>query len=215
MTHEADIIRDKRRHMAAPGGAHDRLVRFLVMGLPIVIGVLFALMILAPLSPRGEISFLLDRDKVQVTPNRVSVNKAMYRGADEKGRPFSVMAGNAVQKSRKLRQIEMEDLTARILLADGPAELSAREGVYDLDAESVAIPGAVNFTAADGYRMIARNVSIDMPDRRLVGEGRVEGRIPAGTFSANRLEADLQARTVSLIGNARLRMEPGSLRMPR
>lgn len=214
MTVEADIIRDKRRHMATPGGAHDRLVRFLVLALPVVIGVLFALMILAPLRPRGEISFLLDRDKVQIAPNRISVNKAMYRGLDAEGRPFAVMAGNAVQKSRKLRQIEMEDLTARILLDSGPAELTAQRGTYDFGEEEVTVPGAVNFTAADGYRMIARNVLLDLDERALVGQGRVEGRIPAGTFSADRLEADLQARTVSLIGNARLRMEPGTIRMP-
>ena len=214
MTVEADIIRDKRRHMAAPDGAHDRLVRFLTLSLPVVIGVLFALMILAPLSPRGEISFLLDREKVQVTPNRISVNKAMYRGLDADGRPFSVMAGNAVQRSRKLRRIEIEDLTARILLDSGPAELTARRGIYDFGAEQVEVPGAVNFTAADGYRMIARNVSLDLPGRTIVGKGRVEGRIPAGTFSADRIEADLQARTLSLIGNARLRMQPGSIRMP-
>lgn len=214
MTAQADIIRDKRRHMATPGGAHDRLVRFLVLTLPLIIGVLFALMILAPLSPRGEISFLLDRDKVQVTPNRISVNKAMYRGLDSDGRPFAVMAGNAVQKTRQFKQIEMEDLTARILLDNGPAELIAQAGTYNFADEIVTVPGAVNFVAADGYRMIARNVSLNLSQRRLVGTGRVEGRIPAGTFSANRLEADLQARTISLIGNARLRMQPGSLRMP-
>ncbi|WP_144097239.1 LPS export ABC transporter periplasmic protein LptC [Croceicoccus sediminis] len=215
MTAEADIIRDKRQHMAAPGGAHDKLVRFLVLVLPIAIGVLFALMILAPLSSRGEISFLLDRDKVQVTPNRISVNKAMYRGLDAEGRPFAVMAGHAVQKTREVRKIEMDDLTARILLDNGPAELSAQNGIYDFGDDTVTVPGAVNFTAADGYRMIARDVSLDLSDQKLVGTGRVEGRIPAGTFSANRLEADLQARTISLIGDARLRMEPGSLRMPR
>ncbi|WP_066558294.1 LPS export ABC transporter periplasmic protein LptC [Croceicoccus bisphenolivorans] len=214
MTLQADIIRDKRRHMARPDGAHDRLVRFLVMSLPVVIGVLFALMILAPLSPRGEVSFLLDRDEVQITPNRISVNKAMYRGLDAEGRPFAVMAGNAVQKSREVKNIEMEDLTARILLDNGPAEVSARSGTYNFAKEMVSVPGAVNFMAADGYRMIVRNVTLSLTDRRLVGTGRVEGRIPAGTFSADRLEADLQARTVSLIGNARLRMEPGSIRMP-
>ncbi len=215
MTAEADIIRDKRQHMAAPGGAHDKLVRFLVLVLPVAIGVLFALMILAPLSPRGEISFLLDRDKVQVTPNRISVNKAMYRGLDAEGRPFAIMAGNAVQKTREVRKIEMDDLTARILLDNGPAELSAQNGIYDFGDDTVSVPGAVNFMAADGYRMIARNVSLDLSEKKLVGTGRVEGRIPAGTLSADRLEADLQARTVSLIGDARLRMEPGSLRMPR
>jgi len=212
MTQQADIIRDKRRRTAQPGGTHDKLVRFLVLCLPVVIGILFALMILAPLSPRGEISFLLDRDKVQVTPNRISVNKAMYRGLDAEGRPFAVMAGNAVQRSRQVKQIEMEDLTARILLDNGPAEVTAQAGTYDFAKEVVTVPGAVNFVAADGYRMIVRNVALNLTERSIVGTGRVEGRIPAGTFSADRLEADLQARTVSLIGNARLRMQPGTLR---
>lgn len=211
---QADIVRDRRRHLARPGGAHDRLVRSLVRVLPIVIGVLFALMILAPLTPRGEVSFLLDREKVEVTPNRLSVNKAMYRGLDGEGRPFAVMAGNAVQKTREVKSIGMEDLTARILLDSGPAEVTANRGTYDFARELVAIPGALNFIAADGYRMIVRNVTLALRDKRLVGTGRVEGRVPAGTFSADRLEADLQARTVSLNGNARLRMTPGAMRMP-
>ena len=46
------------------------------------------------------------------------------------------------------------------------------------------------------------------------GNGGVSGAIPAGTFSANRLEVDLAARTVALVGDARLRMVPGLLRMP-
>lgn len=211
---QAEIVRDKRRYMARPGGAHDRLVRSLVRVLPVLIGVLFALMILAPLTPRGEVSFLLDREKVEVTPNRLAVNKAMYRGVDGEGRPFAVMAGNAVQKSREVKSIGMEDLTARILLDSGPAEVTANRGTYDFARELVAIPGALNFIAADGYRMIVRNVTLALRDKRLVGTGRVEGRVPAGTFSADRIEADLQARTVSLNGNARLRMTPGAMRMP-
>jgi lipopolysaccharide export system protein LptC len=69
-------------------------------------------------------------------------------------------------------------------------------------------------TAADGYRLEARGVSVDLPEKRMVGSGGVSGAVPAGTFSANRLEADLGARTVSLVGNARLRMVPGKMRMP-
>ena len=57
-------------------------------------------------------------------------------------------------------------------------------------------------------------VTVDLPEKTLVGSGGVSGAIPAGTFSANSLRADLQARTVSLDGNARLNMIPGKLRMP-
>jgi lipopolysaccharide export system protein LptC len=64
MTQAADLQRNQRRRWAAPGGAHDRLIRALMVVLPAGIGMVAAIMILAPLSPRGEISFLLDRNKV-------------------------------------------------------------------------------------------------------------------------------------------------------
>jgi len=38
--------------------------------------------------------------------------------------------------------------------------------------------------------------------------------VPSGTFTADRLVADLEDRTVTLEGNARLRMVPGEFRMP-
>ena len=60
-------IRNRRRLLAAPGGSHDRMVAFLGKALPTAIGLVAAVMIIVPLSPRGEISFLLDRNKVAVT----------------------------------------------------------------------------------------------------------------------------------------------------
>ena len=68
--------------------------------------------------------------------------------------------------------------------------------------------------AADGYRMRASGVSLDLGDKTLEGSGGVEGAIPAGTFRADRLDADLEERRITLTGNAQLRMVPGKLRMP-
>jgi len=214
MTADADHLRSSRRAFAAPGGSHDRLIALLSRILPAGIGVVFALLVLLPLAPRGEISFLLDRNKVAVADDRLRVDNAMYRGEDSKGRPFSLIAGEAVQKSAREPVVRMRDLEARILLDQGPALLSARSGRYNIDTEKVAVDGVVQFTAADGYRMMARDVSIDLADKSLFGEGRVEGAIPAGTFSADRIAADLAERTITLDGHARLRMEPGKLRMP-
>lgn len=214
MSQEADIIRNDRQVLAAPGGSHDRLVRFLSRALPAAIGVLAALMIVTPLSPRGEISFLLDRNKVAVVRDRLRVDNAMYRGEDDKGRPFSLTAGQAVQHSARVPVVRMRDLNARILLADGPAVLTASRGNYDFAAQRIAVEGPVQFFAADGYRMVARDISIDLNTRRMVGQGRVEGAIPAGTFGADRIMADLAERTITLDGNARLNMSPGKLRIP-
>ena len=83
-----------------------------------------------------------------------------------------------------------------------------------LEAAAMRVPGAVRMTAADGYSMLLRDVLISLTSKTVVGTGGVSGAIPAGTFSADQLEADLDARTVALQGNARLRMIPGRLRMP-
>jgi lipopolysaccharide export system protein LptC len=214
MSEQADNIRDRRRAFAAPGGSLDRAVRLLALVLPALVGAIAAAMLISPLGPRGEVSFLLDRNKVATAEDRLRVDEALYRGQDNKGREFTLSAGRAVQQSASVPIVELSDLTARMQLSDGPAVLSAPGGRYDIDRRRVDIDGTVTFAAADGYRIAARGVSVDLPGRRLVGSGGVEGAIPAGTFSANSISADLDTRTLALDGNARLRMVPGKLRMP-
>ena len=214
MTVAADTIRTQRRSLAAPGGFHDRLVHFLARGLPALVGALLAVMIITPLSPRGEISFLLDRRKVAMVNERMQVSSAMYRGQDDEGRNFSITAGSAVQRTKAKPLIELDQLTARIMLDSGPALLTANRGNYDLGKEIVDISGPINVQTSDGYRMTATNVDIDLGSKVLKSRGPVEGRIPAGTFSAERIRANLNERTVALEGNARLRMVPGKMQMP-
>jgi lipopolysaccharide export system protein LptC len=214
MSQQADQIRDRRRAFAAPGSTLDRAVRVLAVALPALVGAVVAAMLIAPLSPRGEVSFILDRNKVAVSEDRLRVDSAMYRGADKHGRPFSLSAGEAVQKRASVPVVRLQDLTARMLFADGPAVLSAPAGRYDIDRQKVMIDGMVNFLAADGYRLSARGVSVSLPDRSLLGQGRVEGSVPAGTFRADSIRADLDERSVTLEGNARLRMVPGQMRVP-
>lgn len=213
-TNEAKQLRNQRQHFAAPGGSHDRLVAFLGKALPMGVGIVAALMIITPLSPGTEVSFLLDRNKVAMIDERLSVSNAMYRGQDDGGRPFSLTAGEAVQRSSREGIVRMEDMMAQILLRDGPARISAEGGAYDIDAEVMTVDGPLRLSAADGYTMTARGVSVDLQSRVMVGDGRVEGEVPAGTFEADRIEVDIDERKISLRGNARLTMRPGELRVP-
>ena len=138
----------------------------------------------------------------------------MYRGRDNQGRPFSLLAGEAVQRSSVEGLVRMRDLVAQLLMADGPARLSADGGTYDIDAETVTVDGTVRLSASDGYAMTARGVSVDLKSRTMQGSAGVAGEVPAGTFSADTLKADLAARTIALDGNVRLTMIPGRLRKP-
>lgn len=211
MTQRADQIRNRRQLFAAPGSSHDRLVRILGMVLPAAIGVLVAFLALAPLLRNTEVSFLLDKNQVEIARERMRVTQALYRGQDSEGRPFSLEAGSAVQKNSRNPVVEMNDLAARILLKEGPGVLEAGRGNYNMDTEQVSIVGPVQFSSANGYRMVTRDVDIDLPDRSMVSRGEVTGRLPTGTFRADRLKADLAERTVTLEGRARLRMTQGGL----
>jgi lipopolysaccharide export system protein LptC len=211
MTQRADQMRNRRQLFAAPGSSHDRMVRFLGMFLPAAIGVLVAFLALAPLLRNTEVSFLLDKNQVDIARERMRVTQAMYRGQDSEGRPFSLEAGSAVQKSSRNPVVEMNDLAARILLKDGPGVLEAGRGNYNMDTEQVEVVGPVQFSSANGYRMVTRDVDIDLPKRSMVSRGEVTGRLPTGTFRADRLKANLAERTVTLEGRARLRMTQGGL----
>lgn len=209
MTLAADRMRSRRQVFAAPGGSHDRVVRLLAIVLPGLIGVLAAIMLLAPLTPRGEISFLLDRTKVAIVDDRLRVVSAMYRGRDDKGRMFTIEAGSAVQHSVHRQVVEMNAITARFVAGQGPAILTAGAGWYDLVHQVMHVPGKIDFEASDGYSMQTSAAAIDLDSHSLTSDGPVDGRIPSGTFSADRIVASLDDHRVTLDGHAHLHMVPG------
>jgi len=149
-TEEAQRQRRGRQRQAAPGGFHDRLIKILAIALPMATGAIVAFLVIAPFSPRSEVSFILDRDKVEQVDERLRVDNATYRGADKKGRPFSLVADEAVQKSSKEGIVRLDEVIARILLADGPAQLTADGGEYTIADELLKVRGPVMLRATDG-----------------------------------------------------------------
>lgn len=200
--------RTRRQRRAAPGSAHDRLIATLMVALPIAIGVLAAFLVMAPLFMRGDTSFVLDKNKVDVAQERMRLRAAEYRGQDSKGQPFVIDAGSAVQKSSAEPVVQLQELAAGIRLPDGPARLTAPRGRYDMRSEQVDVLGPIQFRAANGYSLDTVNATVDLKTRRLQSGGAVTGTTSMGNFSGDRLDADLEARTVRLTGNARLRIDP-------
>ena len=209
----ADTMRARRQAFAAPGGFHDRLVRMLGIALPAAVGVVVATMVVTPLFPRGDVSFLLDRNKVAVTDQRLRVDQATYRGQDNKGRTFTVSAGSAIQHSAAEPVVALRDLTARLQFDDGAALVVAPTARYDIRSDMMKVDGPVDFRRADGYHMVTSGLAIDLKHRSATGAGGVSGTVPTGSFRADRVSADLAARTVVLDGGAHLHMEQHGLHL--
>lgn len=212
MSDNADRERTKRQLSAAPGGGHDRLVRALRVILPSMIGMLLAVLAFSPFSGTQELSFVLAKNEVNMAKERMRLTEAVYRGEDSKGRPFSIRAGSAVQKSSAEPLLRMTDLSARILMPDGAASILAGYGIYDLDTETMRVTGPLSFDSGNGYSLIASNVQLAMKTRQLQSFGPVSGHTKVGTFNAGSLRADLDARTVTLSGGAHLRIDQNAIR---
>lgn len=212
MSELAEQSRDERRQWAAPGSAHDRIIRSAMIILPVAIGLLAAILLITPLLARSEVSFVLDKDKVALAKERMRVSEALYRGQDDKGQPFTLHAGSGVQQTSRVPVIQMTDLSARMLLDDGPAVLTTRNANYNMTSENIRVPGEVLFRSQGGYSLQTRGVGVDMKARTMASDTPVDGKMPLGTFRGDRMHADLNGRTVRLDGHARLHIVQGAAR---
>ena len=212
MSDAADRGREAKQQWAVPGSQHDRVIRFAKIALPAAVGVLIAFLALAPLDRSGDVSFILDKNKVENAPERMRVDVARYSGEDDQGRNFQIVAKSAVQRSSELPIVDIRGMMARLSLAQGPVTLMANFARYNLDEQLVRVVGPVRATGPDGYLLNTSDVSVDLKKRQITGSGGVQGRMRLGQFSAGRLTADLGARTVTLDQGARLKIVQGAVR---
>jgi len=201
-----------KRHWAEPGSRHDAVIRATKYGLPVVIVALVFLLAIAPFEKRGDVSFILDKNKVEEAQERMRVEQARYVGEDNKGQKFLIVADRAVQPSSNVPIVTVEGIRARLDLARGPLNIAALKGRYDLEQEEVLIDVPVQVAGPDGYRLATRDVRVDLDKRTMQSRGPVNGEMQLGQFQAGNLSADLDERTVRLNGGVRLKIRQGAVR---
>ena len=212
MSEAAARERAVKQRWAVPGSAHDKIVRWSKVALPSAVGVLIAILALAPLDKKGDVSFILDKKKVENAPERMRVETARYVGADNKGQKFQITAQRAIQRSSNVPIVDIEGMFAQLALANGPLMIAANQGRYDLDMQKVSVNGPVRVAGPDGYRLETRDVLVDLKSRQLASAGPVSGQMRLGQFQAGRLRADLGEQKVVLDGGARLKIVQGAVR---
>jgi lipopolysaccharide export system protein LptC len=188
------------------------VIRIAKIGLPVAVAILILFLVFAPLDKRSEVSFILDKNKVENAPERMRVDVARYTGEDNKGRPFAIVARSAIQRSSDRPVVDISGMLARLQLEQGPAVIVANLAQYNLDQQKVQVVGPVKVTGPEGYKLDTSNVSIDLKQRQVTGSGGVQGQMRLGQFTAGRMTADLSNRTVTLDQGARLKIVQGAVR---
>lgn len=193
-----------RQRSALPGSPYDRLVSVVKWVLPLAAFAVLAAALILPLTANREFSFILSKDRVALAGERLRVTDASYRGEDRRGQAFTIRAANAIQRSSETPVVELEGISATLDARNGPVTAVAEAGRYDLERERITIDGPVRVDSASGYLLETQDVSVDLPTRTVASDAGVSGKVPLGSFSADRLRADVNSRTVVLEGRARL-----------
>jgi len=212
MSELANQEREVKQRWAVPGSSHDRIIRFAKVALPSGVGALIAFLALAPLDKSGDISFILDKNEVESAPERMRVERARYIGEDNRGQKFQITANRALQRTSDQPIVDIWGMLARFGLTQGPVTVAADQGRYNLDEQQVSVVGPVRVAGPDGEQLVTNNVTVDLKQNVVRGDGGVSGRMELGQFQAGRLRADLNSRTIVLDGGTRLKIVQGAVR---
>ena len=212
MADDGARARVTKQRWAQPGSGHDKIVRLIKIALPSAVGVFIAVLMLAPLDHKGDVSFILDKNKVDTAPERMRVESAQYVGTDNKGQQFTMVAKRAVQPSSDTPLVDIRGMFARLNLQRGPVMIAADQGRYNIDTQKVAIVGPVRVVGSDGFKLNTTDVAVDLKQRQLASQGPAAGEMRLGQFKAGQIRADLGERKVVLDGGARLKIVQGAVR---
>lgn len=201
-----------RARAALPGGGWDRFVATVKIVLPALAILLLGTIVVWPLTSAREFSFLLAKDKVAMSKERLRTDTAVYRGETANGQPFIIHAAGAVQRSSAVPVIELKALSADVRLDDGPARVTAPGGRYEIDHDLLVIAGPVMMTSTSGYSVNGADVRVSLLARTVVTDLPVTGTVPLGTFRANAMRADIGGKRVMLDGGTHLHIVPASHR---
>jgi lipopolysaccharide export system protein LptC len=204
--------REVPQRWATPNSGHDRIVRLAKIALPSAVGVLLAILFLAPLDRKGDVSFILDKKKVDSAPERMRVESARYSGTDDKGQMFEMIANRAIQPSSDTPIVAINGMLARLEQQQGPMMIAADKGRYNIDTQQVSIDGPVSVKGNDGFTLNTSDVMVDLKQRELASQGPAQGAMRLGQFRANQIRADLDERKVVLDGGVRLKIVQGAVR---
>ncbi len=201
-----------RRRAALPGSGWDHLVAVVKIALPAAAVALLAVIVIWPLTSAREFSFLLAKDKVAMSKERLRTDTAVYRGETTAGDPFVIHAAGAVQRSSAVPVIELMALTADLRLASGPATVTAPGGRYEIDHDLLVVRGPVVMHSANGYSLNGDEVRISLVNRTVATDRPVDGTIPLGRFRGNAMRGDIDGKHIQLSGGTHLHITPASHR---
>jgi len=193
-------------------GGYSLFVGVMKVALPAAATVLILLLLAWPELTPGKSGLELDLSEISITqPDDLAVLNARFSGFDSRNQPFLVTADVASQASEHDTVISLELPKADIALADGAwVQLSAREGLYDRETQTVDLIGQVSFFHDKGFELHTETARVDLADGSAMGREAVTGQGLFGQIEATGFDSYDQGDRIIFLGPSHLTLFPGA-----
>ena len=123
-----------------------------------------------------------------------------FVGRTDEGGPYQITAELAERPQGEGQPIQ---LIAPVYRTEAGTVMLAPRGVYDEAAERLVFEGDVLFSDAGGNRFTTPDMTVDLAQGKLVGQGGVTGAGPLGVVRADAYELRQEDRALVLRGGVR------------
>ena len=134
-------------------------------------------------------------------------------GLDGEDRPFQITAdvGARLAGGEGLEVYQLDKPKADIVLEDGSwVALTATDGVYDRDGQTLYLTGRVNLFHDSGYEFNTEAARIDLTRRAAEGDKAVFGQGPFGTLEAEGFRVENNGDVIVFSGKASMVITGGN-----
>ncbi|MEM6683776.1 MAG: LPS export ABC transporter periplasmic protein LptC [Pseudomonadota bacterium] len=191
------------------GGKFDKTIWLLRIVLPLIGIALLVLTIAYPFLSERESSFVLARDSVETSQERLRMVNPRYSGLDAQERPFQIRAENAMQPRGVADEVQLNGIEADMVIEDTTAvSIIAGDGVYQPTDEKLQLVGPVTITTSNGYTIDAADSTVLLTERAVTSDKRLVANGPLGQFKAKRFEARIDEDRLIFRGGVKAYIDP-------
>jgi lipopolysaccharide export system protein LptC len=186
-------------------GRHSTRVVFLRRAILIlsVLGIA-SLIVVSFFNPFGALPQNVTISGGNLNGTRVTMELPKLTGFRKDGRPYEVRASSGVQDVRQPNIIELNDLDAKLAMADQTTvRVAAPNGVYDSTREFMDFKGDVRIKSDSGYDIAMNSAQMDFKAGTVVSDKPVTVLMTNGTVHADRLNIIDNGRIITFEGNVR------------
>ena len=195
------------RNTVRDHGRASRSVRLMKIILPSTALALLALVVAWPQLRENDRAVRAGAAQVQVTDfEGLTMINPRFIGVDsDGGGSFEMTAARAFQKSKDAIQISLVEPKADLMTTnDRWLALSADDGIYDKNAQTVKLDGAVTLFRDDGYVFETTALDVDLQAGVARSDQRVTANGPAGSAFAEGIEVVKRGERIILKGQSKL-----------